>query len=103
MPFKKFLERKDALGQRSHNLTRVSRNDAAQSGDTSRDGLCAQEAEDSKHGSTSVIDLLDESSSLFLFGVFLVETKGVVQVQGSTRDVLGIKCWELSYLTATLY
>ena len=66
--------------------------DSGKSGDTSGDGLGAQESKDTNHGGTAVVDLLDEASGLLLLRGVLAELEGVVKVEGDrVGDALGAR------------
>lgn len=91
---------KDGLGKGSHNLSIVMGNDTLEKGNGSLNLLLGEESEDSKHGKTSVIDFLDESSSLGLLGTVLVPSEGIVEVERSSGDDGCVEGGEFSDLSS---
>mmetsp|Transcript_16187 Transcript_16187/g.25260 ORF Transcript_16187/g.25260 Transcript_16187/m.25260 type:complete len:257 (-) Transcript_16187:29-799(-) len=67
--------------ERNHGVSRIGDGDSTKGGNRSRDGISAQEAEDSELCQTSVVDLLDETSLLLLSAHVLVEAEGVEEVE----------------------
>ena len=67
--------------ERNHGVTLVRDGDAAEGRDGSRDGVGAEEAEDSKHGKTSVVDFGDQPLLLGLLSHLGVEAKRIVEVE----------------------
>merc|ERR1719343_1187687 len=84
--------------KRSHDLSFVRFDDAGKERDRSRDGLLGKEAEDTKHGQSSIVDFCDKSSCLVFFRSVLGELEGVIQIEGDVvRNI--VEGWKLSGFT----
>jgi len=88
----------DARGEGGHDIAVVVRDDPLEGGYGSLDRPLRDEAEDPEHGEAAVVDLHDESL-LLLLGGHLGATEGLVKVERTTRDVLGVEGGEVSDLT----
>mmetsp|Transcript_14477 Transcript_14477/g.21710 ORF Transcript_14477/g.21710 Transcript_14477/m.21710 type:complete len:240 (-) Transcript_14477:34-753(-) len=75
-------------------------NNSLESRNRSRNLLLGKESDDSKHSSTSVVDLLNESICLGLFGTVGGPSKRIVEVKSSSRDVLSIESGHFSDLSS---
>lgn len=91
---------KNALGHGGHNIAIVMRNDALEGRDSSLHLGLGDEAKDAQLCQSSVVDLGPEALLLLLFGHILVAAKGVVKIESTAGDELGIKGGEFTDLTA---
>ena len=89
-------------GEGSHDLSVVGRDDSGQRWDGSRDCGLAEEAEETKHGKTAVVDFDLESTGLLFVTGALAQSKGIEQVE---RDRVGkgdnIKVGEVTGLSSS--
>ena len=88
----------DARGEGGHDVAIVVRDDPLEGGYGSLDRPLRDEAEDPELGEAAVVDLHDEPL-LLLLGGHLGATEGLVEVERTPRDVLGVEGGEVSDLT----
>merc|ERR1719253_155780 len=59
--------------------------------------VCSQkESKDTKHSKTAIVDFLDQTCCLCLFGPILVPAKWIVKVKSASWDYLGIEVREVT-------
>lgn len=83
----------------SHEFTIVVRDDTSEGRDRAGNLGLAKETKNSQHGQSTIVDFLHQATSLPFIGILGRNAKRIVQVQGTSRNDLGIKLWELSNLT----
>ena len=76
------------------------RNDALEGGDGSLHLGLGNEAKDTQLCQSSVVDFGPEALLLLLLGHILVAAKGVVKIESTAGDELGIECGEFTDLAA---
>ena len=86
-------------GEGSHDLSSVGLDNARKNGNGSRDSLLGEETDNSKHGQSTVVDLLDESFGLVFLRSVLGKLERIEKVQrGGVRNV--VKGWVLAWLSS---
>mmetsp|Transcript_15824 Transcript_15824/g.23830 ORF Transcript_15824/g.23830 Transcript_15824/m.23830 type:complete len:206 (-) Transcript_15824:246-863(-) len=76
------LENREVSGEWPHDLSIIRPNDASEGGDRARDLRLRQEAEQANHGEAAVVDLLEQTRRLLLWGRALRELERIEQVEG---------------------
>mmetsp|Transcript_11545 Transcript_11545/g.18331 ORF Transcript_11545/g.18331 Transcript_11545/m.18331 type:complete len:261 (-) Transcript_11545:119-901(-) len=89
----------DARAKRNHNITVVVRNDTLERRHRALDGTLRNEAENTQHGKTSIVDLRHESPLLLLIGHDGITRERVVQIERPAWNELGIERRVVSDLT----
>jgi len=76
------LENREVSGEWPHDLSIIRPNDASEGGDRARDLRLRQEAEQANHREAAVVDLLEQTRRLLLWGRALRELERIEQVEG---------------------
>jgi hypothetical protein len=71
---------KDAVGKGSHEISRVVWDDSLESRNGTLHLALGSKSNDSKHGGTAIVNLLDKTGCLLLIGIVLANAKRIVQV-----------------------
>mmetsp|Transcript_2468 Transcript_2468/g.5536 ORF Transcript_2468/g.5536 Transcript_2468/m.5536 type:complete len:275 (-) Transcript_2468:531-1355(-) len=93
---------KHVLGERCHDFSSVRLDDSRQTGDTSGKSGFNEEAENTKHGKTSVVDFDFQSTGLLLVAGTLAESEGVEQVEWDrVGKIDGVEVGEVTRLSSS--
>mmetsp|Transcript_27920 Transcript_27920/g.50798 ORF Transcript_27920/g.50798 Transcript_27920/m.50798 type:complete len:242 (-) Transcript_27920:159-884(-) len=91
---------KDAVGKGSHEISRVVWDDSLEGRNGTLHLALGRKSNDSKHGGTAIVNLLDKTGCLLLLGIILAQAKRIVQVQCASRNDFGVECRERSDLSS---